>query len=273
MLPLERTEHVINRLDCPLHYWIKGTHDKPVIVLTHGAMLDHRMFEAQIDALKQDFRLLTWDMRGHGQSQPMGEPFTVPRAVEDLLAILQAENISSAIFLGQSTGGYVVQELVFRHPERVQALILVDCISITEKISTFDAFLLRLTPTLLSFYPDKMLKKQTATQSSIRPDVQAYIYEAASQISKQDIVTIWKGIANCLHHEPDYSIPKPFLLVHGDQDKLGNIAKSAPAWAAREPNCEYVVILNAGHCANQDNPIYFNEVLGKFLAAHVEQQT
>src|SRR5690349_7301273 len=139
-----RAVHIITRQGCPIHYWLEGALDKPLLVMTHGATLDHRMFDAQSSALKEDYRLLTWDMRGHGESQPMGDAFTVPLAVDDLLAILDAIGEKAAVFLGQSTGGYVAQELAYRHPERVQAIILLDCICITEKISAFDAFLLHL---------------------------------------------------------------------------------------------------------------------------------
>jgi 3-oxoadipate enol-lactonase len=259
------SSNTLLRQGCPLHYWLEGDADKPLLVMTHGATLDHRMFEAQRKALLPSHRLLTWDMRGHGESQPMGDDFTVPTAVDDLLAILDEIGVKTATLLGQSTGGYVVQELMFRHPERVEALVMIDCICITLRISAMEAFLLRLTPALLSLYPDKLLKKQTATQSSIRPEIQAYIYEAACRIPKREIITIWRGIASCLHAEPEYRIKKPLLLVHGDQDKLGNIAKSAPQWAARDPHCQYVVIPDAGHCANQDNASYFNEVLLSFL--------
>ena len=103
--------HTLTRQGCPLHYWLDGQPDKPLLVMTHGATLDHRMFAEQVSALKDDYRLLTWDMRGHGDSQPMGNAFTVPTAVDDLLAILDDVGAENAIFLGQSTGGYVVQEL------------------------------------------------------------------------------------------------------------------------------------------------------------------
>ncbi len=262
-------EHVIERAGCPLHYWISGKADAPLIVLTHGATLDHRMFEAQLPALEPNYRVLTWDIRGHGLSRPIGQAFTVPGAVADLLAILDQVGASSAIFAGQSTGGYVVQELVFRHQERVKALVMIDCTCITLPISLVESLMLRSTPALLRLYPADMLNRQTANSSSIKPDVQKYIYEAASRIPKADTMAIWKGIANCLHAEPNYHIDQPLLLVHGDHDRLGNIAKIAPIWAQREPHCRYAVIPNAGHCSNQDNPEFFNHLLLDFLRSSV----
>lgn len=257
---------VLQRNGCPLHYWVSGKEGAPLIVLTHGATLDHRMFDAQLAVLEPHYRVLTWDMRGHGLSQPMGEAFTVPGAVEDLLAILAEIQADKAIFVGQSTGGYVVQELVFQHPDRVTALVMIDCTCITFKMSPVERLTLASTPYLFPLYPYDLLKKQTAQGSSIKPEVQAYIAEAIGSISKRDFITIWTGVANCLHDEPGYSIQQPLLLVQGDHDKLGNIAKIMPLWAARDPQSQFVLIPDAGHCSNQDNPAFFNQMLLDFLS-------
>jgi 3-oxoadipate enol-lactonase len=256
---------VVERGGCLLHYWLSGPDDAPLLVMTHGATLDHHMFDPQLTALTDNYRVLTWDMRGHGKSQPMGEAFTVPCAVDDLLAILNHIDVKQAVFAGQSTGGYVVQELVFRHPERVQAVIMIDCTCITFKLSWLENLALASTPMLLRLYPLNMLNKQSAKASAVRPEVQDYYLEAASQISKRDLITIWTGIVKCIHAEPEYRMNKPMLLVHGEFDKLGNIAKIAPQWAELESQCTYVVIPQASHLANMDNPQVFNRTMLDFL--------
>jgi pimeloyl-ACP methyl ester carboxylesterase len=78
------------------------------------------MFAAQAAALRGRYRVLTLDLRGHGDSQPMGQAFTVPQASDDLVAILDELGLRRVILVGQ-------------------------------------------------------LKRQTASQSAIRPDVQAYV--------------------------------------------------------------------------------------------------
>lgn len=258
------TVAILQRHGCPIHYWVEGSKDKPAVVMIHGATLDHHMFDTQIASLLGDYRVVTLDMRGHGDSRPMGRAFTVPEAVDDLAAILDELGVHCAILLGQSTGGYVAQEFFFRFPSRVQALIMVDCICITLKISYFDTLMLNMTPALLAMYPYKMLKRQTAAKSAIEVHVQAYIEQAVSRLSKEDFITIWKGIARCLHYEPNHRITCPILLVRGEHDKLGNIAKSALEWVIRD-HCQYVIIPDAGHCSNSDNPRFFNNVLLKFL--------
>ena len=65
------TEHVLERQCAPLHFWIEGPEDRPLVICIHGATIDHRMFAAQISALTPKYRVLTWDVRGHGRSRPL----------------------------------------------------------------------------------------------------------------------------------------------------------------------------------------------------------
>ena len=95
---------------------------------------------------------------------------------------------------------------------------------------------------------------------------QQYSYQAFSQIPKQDFLTIMAGVSTCLHYEPGYRISQPMLLTHGDDDLMGDIKRIAPHWAARAPNCRYVVIPNARHFAVLDNPEFFTGLLLEFLA-------
>ena len=67
-----------------------------------------------------------------------------------------------------------------------------------------------------------------------------------------------------MHYEPDYRITQPMLIIRGEHDQLGNIAKDAPKWAVRD-NTALVVIPDAGHVSNQDNPTFFNRIVREFL--------
>jgi len=269
---LKNGAYTVERQGCSLHFWLTGTEGKPLLVFTHGATVDHQMFDEQVAVLSSEYRILTWDMRGHGLSQPMGEPYTVAGAVDDLLAILDYVGAGQAVFIGQSTGGYVDQELVFRHPERVAALVMVDCICITFKLSTIESRLLGLTAPIMGMYPYKMLVKQSVEASSIKPKVREYLMRATEMTGRSNFIAIMSGAAKCIHYEANYRIDKPMLIVRGDQDKLGNIVKDAPVWAARD-NAKLVIIPDAGHMSNQDNLTFFNRVLVDFLQSLPLQTT
>lgn len=127
---------------------------------------------------------------------------------------------------------------------------------------------MRLTPAILRMYPFTTLLRQSAKASSVKPDVQQYLFETMGRLSKSDIVTIMSATTGILRDDPDYRIPRPFLLIRGERDTAGAIKKQAPVWAAREPQCRFVVIPDAGHCSNQDNPERFNQVVLEYLAQH-----
>jgi pimeloyl-ACP methyl ester carboxylesterase len=110
-------------------------------------------------------------------------------------------------------------------------------------------------------------KQFIAGMVGIRPEVKAYALEACAPL--ETWLAMRKAIPGFFHEEADYRFPMPFLLTHGALDALKEVREQAPIWAQREPNCRYVVIPDAGHNANQDNPAFFNEVLLSFLDQHV----
>ncbi len=262
-------EHTLNRLGCPIYYQLHGditNTSLPLIVFTHGAGCDHRMFDAQLPALAGRFWVLTWDVRGHGLSRPMGDGFSLRLVTADLMAILDEIGCAQAIFAGQSMGGNVSQEVVRLHPERVKSLVLIDCVCNMASLSAFERFAVKLTPVMLKLYPYDTLLRQSAKAAARKPAVQQYVYEAMRLIPKDDIVTILTEVTGVLRDDPTYRIPKPFLLVRGEHDNAGAIKKQAEPWSKREPNCvRYVVIPDAGHCANQYNTAAFNQTLMAFL--------
>lgn len=273
---LKTEQHTLKRAGTQLHYWLSGPDGGPLVIFTHGATLDHQSFDAQIAPLTAaGYRVLTWDMRGHGVSKPMGAVFTLQTAAADLLAILDAVGARQAIFIGHSFGGFVTQELAFRHPERVAALGVIGCTDLTQKPSRLMAFIARLTPYMLPRMSLESFRKRTIENVSVRADVTQAAYEATGKLSKDEFIPIIMAGVDCLvvdsGHGPNAVLRQPFLLTHGAQDDAnrGIFPKSAPAWVQKLPHCTYRPIPQAGHTAHQDNPTAFNAVLLDFLRAHV----
>lgn len=259
------TGNILERAGCPLHYWTGGITSAPWVVFTHGACVDHRCFDPIVQAAAEKYHVLTWDVRGHGVSQPMGEDFTVPLAVDDLLAILDRVGAPQAAFVGHSNGSYIMQELAFRHPQRIQALLIADGTCITWKRSAFDEWITRNSAAMMALFPYETLKKSGLPAVSARKDVQDYTYGAYSMLSRRDFLTIWKGVSNSIHAEADDRITQPLLLVLGENDRMGDTLKVMPLWAKRKSNCRYEVIPNASHFAIMDQPEIFTRLMMEFL--------
>lgn len=256
----------IKRSGTTLHYWVAGPIGRPLVVFTHGGGLDHQTFEAQQALIAKEYRVLLWDMPGHGQSQPLGMDgiFSLHTVVDDLLAIVDQLGYQQACFVGQSVGSYVAQEVAFLHPERVLALTVIGGFCLTMPIPQFLKGTAQRGATDFSF---SELKQLMVDSVGIRPEVKAYAEAVCAP--QETWLAMRKAIPGFFHEEESYRLPMPFLLTHGDQDALPEIKEQAAIWAQREPNCRYVVIPDAGHGANQDNPEFFNRVLLTFLHQHV----
>jgi 3-oxoadipate enol-lactonase len=93
-------EYTLQRPRFTLHYWLGGQQDRPLVVLLHGATMDHHMFDEQVKALADEYRVLAWDNRGHGQSRPLGGAFSLTDSADDLVALLDHLQVEKAGWSG-----------------------------------------------------------------------------------------------------------------------------------------------------------------------------
>jgi 3-oxoadipate enol-lactonase len=99
--------------------------DGPVVVLSHGYLMDSSMFGPQVTALAPAYRVITWDERGFGGTRATG-PFTYWDSASDVLALLDHLGIERAVLGGMSQGGFLSLRAALTAPDRVRALILID---------------------------------------------------------------------------------------------------------------------------------------------------
>jgi 3-oxoadipate enol-lactonase len=262
---MELVENILERAESKLHYWTGGKADAPLVVLTHGATIDHHEWDATLPILGEHFRILTWDIRGHGLSRPAR--FDLADAVADLLALLDRLDIHAAVFVGHSMGGNLHQEFAYLHPERVKALVMLDCTWNFMQLSASDKFWLKAANPIFKLYPYKTLIDQSVAVSAISKDARELMRKAMQQLSKDESVQVLMNSTQCLRYEPDYRITKPLLLMMADQEATGNIRKAMPLWARHE-GVELVIIPNAKHAANLDQPDFFHARLMDFLTQH-----
>ena len=100
--------------------------DGAPVILAHGFLMDHEMFEPQVAALAPEFRVITWDERGFGRTEFDGKPFTYWDSAKDCLGLLSHLGIERAVVGGMSQGGFLSLRTALTAPERVRALVLLD---------------------------------------------------------------------------------------------------------------------------------------------------
>lgn len=110
-----------------IHYVDVGTNSRdPPIVLIHGFPFALEMWNPQIEFLKDKYRVIAYDIRGHGNSDDGDGQYTIEFFVDDLIALLDYLKIPKAMLCGLSMGGYIALRTIERNPERVASLILCD---------------------------------------------------------------------------------------------------------------------------------------------------
>ncbi len=265
------TEHSLQRPGCQLHYWLGGPEDGSLVAMLHGATMDHQMFDEQVAALINDYRVLAWDTRGHGKSRPVAGDFALTYCADDLKALLDHLGVEQVVVVGQSRGGYIAQQFYLRYPQYVRAVVVIGSTCIAVPYSRLEVLALKMSLPLFNLWPYEHFVETVARSTALQPAVRDYARRTVRQLSRAEFLIIWKAVTLAVDEKgiPDHRIHLPLLLTHGDQDRTGTIRRDAPKWAAYEPDVQYVVIPEAGHNANQDNPLFFNRVLLEFLREHV----
>jgi pimeloyl-ACP methyl ester carboxylesterase len=100
--------------------------DGPVVVFSHGNLMNRDMWAPQVEALRGEFRCVTWDERLHGRTKDDGGLYTYWDSADDLLGLLDHLGAGQATLAGHSQGGFLSLRAALRAPERVKALVLID---------------------------------------------------------------------------------------------------------------------------------------------------
>jgi 3-oxoadipate enol-lactonase len=239
--------------------------DGPPVVLAHGFLMDRSMFESQVEALRPNYRVITWDSRGFGDTVDDGRPFTYWDLASDCLALLDHLGIDQAVVGGMSQGGFVSLRVALTAPERVRALVLLDTQAGTED------------PAVVPLYQG-MLDEWVATgPSDETAQVVAGLIIGDPRLDPAWIAR-WKARPHAAMAEPGQTlitrdditdrlgeIGAPALVVHGTADQSITMDR-ARALADGLSGCRGVVAVEGGtHSANLTHPGPVNDAIVAFL--------
>jgi pimeloyl-ACP methyl ester carboxylesterase len=240
-----------------LYYEVHG--EGPVILLTHGYSATSQMWKGQIAALSKKHKLVTWDMRGHGQSDyPAGQnEYSEEKTVADMAALLDAVGAKQAIVGGLSLGGYMSLAFHASHPERVKALLIIDTGPGYKKDDAREGWNKNALRTAERYEKEGLGQLEAA--SAERRTAQ---HRDATGLARAGRGMLTQKNARVINSLPDIKVPA--IVVVGEKDTP--FIAASDYMAAKIPGCDKAVIPNAGHAANIDNPPAFNSALEKFLA-------
>ena len=258
---------VINNLS--VSYSDHGPDDAPVIIFIHGFPFNKSMWNGQIEALKDNYRVIAFDIRGHGNSDPGIDDFFIELFVRDLLRLKEELRIEKSILCGLSLGGYIALNAVLKYPDRFDGLILNDtqCIADTPAVKENRCIaIIRIKEKGVQQYADEIIKNLFAPESFMKSE------NVIAEVKEMIISTPEQTLCNTLHALAErketctrlHEINIPVLIMVGKEDKITPIAVAQQMHEIIKDS-SLQIIPQAGHVTNMENPSAFNSQLLKFL--------
>ncbi len=260
---------IVNKLS--VSYIDEGPDDAPVIIFIHGFPFNKSTWSRQLDVLKRDYRVIAYDVRGHGNSDAGPADFSIELFVNDLIEFMNALEINQSVLCGLSMGGYITLKAVENFPDRFQAIVLCDTNCIADSAETREKRMKTIESINkygVEHYADESLKNLFAAGSlTTKKDEIATIREIirnASVESLSQTLLALAGREETCSKLPEISVP--VLIMVGKEDKL--TPPSASQSMHEKINGSVLSIIDqAGHLSNMENPVDFNAQLLDFMAS------
>ncbi len=241
------------------------------VVLSHSFLVDHRQFDAQIEALSDRFRVVAYDHRDHGRSGRASSSYDLERLVADAEAVIDATGAAPCHFVGLSTGGFVGMRLALASPPLLRSLTLMDTSGQSEPWWAKAKYRLLLAIFgLVGTGPviGSAMRSMFSSGFLHDPDRQDEVARWRSRIAANDpqaLVRFGRAIfARDDVLEPLRTLRVPALIVVGEKDRSLPVAR-ARALATAIPDAQLQIVPDAGHLSTIEQPERVNELLLSFL--------
>ncbi|HEX5478002.1 MAG TPA: 3-oxoadipate enol-lactonase [Burkholderiales bacterium] len=249
------------------NYEIHGKEGAPWLAFSHSLACDLRMWDGQVEAFKDRFRILTYDTRGHGASAAPKGAYTLEQMADDLHGLLAHLKIDKLHFCGLSMGGMIGQTFALKYPGKFASLTLADTSSgypagtvaiWEERIRTVEA-------------KGMGALVQSTVERWFTPPFREKAKDKVAKIAAQIERTPPAGYIGCCHAIPRLNLTArlkeiqcPTLVICGEDD-----AGTPPAMARtiheNLAGSKLVLIPQAAHLSNLEQPEAFNRALREFL--------
>ncbi|MCW3077129.1 MAG: 3-oxoadipate enol-lactonase, partial [Bacteroidetes bacterium] len=153
---------------CIINYDDFGPVFAPVVIFIHGFPFNKNVWDLQLELLKSNYRVISYDVRGHGESKTLGQPLSLDLFADDLVAFMNSLELEKAIVCGLSLGGYIALNAIEKYPERFEGLVLcsTQCPADSEKTKEGRAKKAELVKTKgIEAYADESIKSLFASTS------------------------------------------------------------------------------------------------------------
>ncbi len=250
-----------------ISYEIEGPEEAQVIVFSHCLAANMKLWQYQLPEFKDRFRVLTYDIRGHGSSSAPEEAYSMFGLAEDVKLLLDRLGVEKCHFVGISLGGMIAQMFTLNYPERVYSLVPCDTVCKVpqeaaplweEKIQTAETQGMEplVEETLQRWFSDKFREDNPAVNEQIKRMIE--------NTPVSGFVGCCRAIADFDVSEEIANISVPTQVMVGEHDP-GTPVSEAKSIQEKIPGAGLEVLPGARHLCNVETAKEFNRKLSDFL--------
>lgn len=247
-----------------IHYELSADPSLPALILSNSLGTDFSMWNAQVPAFESRFRLLRYDMRGHGKSSVPPPPYTVPELATDVLALADSLGIDQFHFCGLSIGGMIGMHIALKAPQRLRKLVLCNT---AVKIGTLESWNNRIetvrTQGMKEIARGTPARWFTPTFQSTSPQAVAAIVRIVESLDPQGYIGGCCAVRDFDSRSVVSNIRVPTLVIAGTHDPAATPA-DGHFLADTIPGALYIE-LNASHISNVGDGARFTTEVLSFL--------
>ena len=267
-----------------IHYMSNNTNatdETPTFVLLHGSNFNSYTWTEVFDFFSQQGQVIAYDQIPYGLSEKLvagdwsdRNPYSSVAAVDQLFLLLDELNVGHAVLVGNSYGATLAVQAAQAHPERVDALILVDAaVYVEEEMPAwlFDLPQMRRLGPLFArqLGQSEAFIRQTYLNPEQISDERMALTMIQTQVRDWD-TAYWEYLRVWGLDTPDYitripEIQQPVLVISGDSDAIVPVSDSQTLHSEL-PNSELVVLPSCGHVPQEECPDIFEEAVGEWLS-------
>ncbi len=236
------------------------------IIFVHGYTTTSGFWENQLETLSSNYKVITFDLRGHGDSdKPSSVSYKFENFVEDLRSLYDTLDINSAIVAGLSMGGAIVQKFVLDYPELVRALVLVG--TTAHGRGRNEA---KNTTTLLKDLGIEASSIELIRKSFSNKTSKDIVEWAEREVVKTPLFAAEKAMQSLVDFDSRNQLSQinvPTLIIVGEEDKITPVEESL-LLHEKIINSELNIISNSAHFPMLENPSEFNQSMLNFLTKY-----
>ncbi len=242
-----------------------GPADGPVVLLSNSLMSNYHMWDLTVAALSDRYRVLRYDTRGHGRSGSTPGEYNVAQLADDAIALLDALKIERAHCVGLSLGGMICQQLGARYPQRVRSLGLCDTACEMTPRSAWEERIQNARNKGPAALADMTLQRWFTPAFHQREAAQvAAVRKMITDMQLEGYIGCASAVRDLAQSTMLLKISAPTLILTGRDDPSTTV-EQATVLHRLIPQSELVVLDDAAHLSNIEQPEAFNRALRGFL--------